>query len=63
MTTALKHEIRKLARESVREALQEELTLLRAMHMPFVSNKEQKNIEKLYKAPSRTAVRSVRVRI
>lgn len=63
MTTALKNEIKKLARESVREALQEELTLLRAVHTSFVSNKEQKNIEKLYKAPSRTAARSIRVRI
>jgi len=63
MSTALKNEIKKLARESVREALQEELALLRVLHLPLVSKKEQKNIERLYKAPSRFAVRSVRVRI
>jgi hypothetical protein len=64
MTTGLKNEIKKLARESVREALQEELTLLRALHVPLVSKKEQQNIEKLYKkAPSRQAARRVRVHI
>ncbi|MCR4275782.1 MAG: hypothetical protein NUV90_00120 [Candidatus Parcubacteria bacterium] len=62
MSTALKNEIKKLARESVREALQEELTLLRILHLPLVSKKEQQNINKLYKAPSRRAVRSVYVR-
>lgn len=63
MTTALKNEIKELARASVREALQEELTLLRAMHLPLVSKKEQQNIEKLYKKPSRHAIRAVRVRV
>lgn len=63
MSTALKNEIKKLARESVREALQEELTLLRILHLPLASKKEQQNIEKFYKAPSRSSARSVRVRM
>ena len=63
MTTTLKNEIQKIASESVREALQEELTLLRASHLPLVSKKEQKNIEKLYKQPSRHSIKEVRVRI
>ncbi len=63
MSTALKDQIRELARESVREALQEELFLLRALHLPPVSKKEQKNIERLYKKPSRRAVRTLQVGI
>ena len=63
MITALKNQIKELARESVREALLEEMTHLRALHLPRISKKEQKNIEKLYKKPSQRAVRSVRVRI
>ena len=63
MSTALKDEIKKLARESVHEALQEELTLLRILHLPLVSKKEQQDINKLYKTPSRSAVRSVYVHV
>jgi len=63
MTTALKNEIRKLARESVREVIDTEMMRLRASLLLSVSQKEQKNIEKLYKKPSRQAVRTVRVRV
>ena len=63
MSTTLKNEIKKIARDSVREALRHELTLLRVLHLPMISNKEQKNIEKLYKTPSRYAVRSTHVDI
>ena len=63
MSTALKNEIKELARQSVREALQEELALLRALHLPTTSAKEQRNIEKLYKKPSGRSVRTIRVRI
>ena len=63
MTTALKSEIKKLARASVREVLASEMMRLRASLLATVSHKEQKNIEKLYKKPSGKGVRSVRVRI
>ena len=63
MTTALKSEIKKLARESVREVLDIEMMRLRASLLPYVSEKEQKNIEKLYQKPSGRAVRTVRMRI
>lgn len=59
MTTALKNEIKELARRSVREALAEELMKARASVLPFISMKEQKGIEKLYSRPSRRAVRMV----
>jgi len=63
MTTALKDEIKRLAREGVREVIDTEMMRLRASLLLSVSQKEQKNIEKLYKKPSRQAVRTIRVRI
>ena len=63
MTTALKDEIKRLAREGVREVIDTEMMRLRASLLLSVSQKEQKNIEKLYKKPSRQAVRTVRVRV
>ena len=63
MTTALKNKIKELARRSVREALAEELMEARAAILPFISEKEQKGVEKLYNRPSRRAVRMVRAHI
>ena len=63
MTTALKDEIKRLAREGVREVIDTEMMRLRASLLLSVSQKEQKNIDKLYKKPSRQAVRTIRVRI
>ncbi|OGG57579.1 hypothetical protein A2853_01790 [Candidatus Kaiserbacteria bacterium RIFCSPHIGHO2_01_FULL_55_17] len=63
MTTALKQEIKRFARESVRKVLTTEMMRLRATLLSTVSKKEQQNIERLYKKPSGKAVRSVRVRV
>ena len=63
MTTALKNEIRRIARQSVREALVEEFAKARASVLPFISTREQKEIEKLYRVPSYRATRTVRARI
>ena len=62
MTTALKKEIQKMARESVREALQEEFDLMSVFDVPLISSTEQREIEKLYKRPSRRSVRTLRTR-
>jgi predicted CopG family antitoxin len=63
MTTALKKEIKKLARETFREVLQEELMKKRGLNLLTVSDKEQREIEKLYKKPSNQTVRSTNIRI
>ena len=63
MTTALKSEIRHLARESVREALESEMTKIRVSLTSLISHKEQLDIEKLYKKPSNRAVRTLRAYI
>jgi len=63
MTTAVKKELKKLARETFREVLQEELMKQRGLSVLAVSDKEQKEINKLYKKPSGRAVRTTCVRI
>jgi len=61
--TIPKKELKILMRESVREVLSQELMKLRALLVPSVSPREQKNIEKLYKEPSRKIAKSVEIEI
>lgn len=61
-TAALKQNIAKMARKSVREALRAELMHLRASALPLVSISEQQEITRKYKKPLRAVARSVRVR-
>lgn len=63
MTTALKKEIKKLAREMFREVLQEELMKKRGLSLLAVSDKEQREIERIYKRPSSRAARTVFIRL
>lgn len=57
--------LKMLIKQSVQEGLSTELMKLRAMLLPFVSDEEQEDIEKLYgepsreKAPKRHKVRSM----
>ena len=60
MTTALKKQIQKMARESVREAIHKEFDLMSVFDIPIVSSTEQREIERLYKKPSRRGVRTLR---
>lgn len=62
MTTALKSEIKRLARKSVQEAVEAEMMRIRASLLPLVSTKEQRAIEKAYKKPSRRVVQTIRAR-
>jgi len=52
-----------MARESVREALQEEFDLMSMFDIPLASSTEQREIEKLYKKPSRRSMRTLRTQI
>ena len=51
--TISKKELKLAVQESVREVLAKELAPLRGMLLPFVSDKEQKDIERRYIKPSR----------
>ena len=55
--------IKNLFRETLKEVLSLELMKLRADLLPFVLDKEQKEIEKLYKKPTQKAVKSINFKI
>ena len=52
-----------LIRESVRESISAEIMKLRAAFLPFVSVKEQKEIERLYKKPCRAVSKTYVVEV
>ena len=47
-----------LIKESVKEAIRAEIMKLRALALPYVSEKEQRDIEKRYGAPSKKTSKS-----
>lgn len=62
MTIALNEkQFKTLIKEGVKEALDSELLKLRAFLLPFVSEKEQKEIERMYKKPSRKSAEIHRI--
>ena len=50
-----------LMKETVREALTEQLMEMRAVVLPSISQKEQKNINMLYKKPSNKVAKTVEI--
>jgi hypothetical protein len=58
-----KKELKTAVREGVREALDQELMKWYAVLLPFVSEKEQRDIERLYGKPSRRVARSRRLEL
>ena len=61
--TIPKKELKAIIKESVREAFNQELMKLRALLLPFVSQKEQRDVERRYKKPVRQTVKSIDVEI
>jgi hypothetical protein len=58
-----KKDLKILIKESVKEVLEQEMIRLRALMLPYVSEAEQKDIEKLYKRPSRRAIKKIEIEI
>ena len=56
-----KKELEAAIKESVRDVLNQELMKFRALLLPFVSQKEQRDIEKRYGKPLRRVKRNVEV--
>lgn len=52
-----------LIKEGIRDAMNAELMKLRAFFLPYVSKKEQKEIEKLYVSPSKKFVKTCELEI
>jgi hypothetical protein len=61
--TIPKKELKAAVKESFREVFIQELMKFRALLLPFVSQKEQKEIENLYGKPSRKSAKTVDVEI
>lgn len=56
-TQVVKKEIKSIVKEGLKEVLSTEFMKLRAALLPLVSEKEQKDIERHYKRPSRRATK------
>ena len=54
ITSVSRKELKSVVKESLREVLTQELMKFRALLLPAVSPKEQRDIEKRYGKPSRT---------
>lgn len=61
--TIPKKELKTIVKESVREILEQETMKLRALFLPFISQKEQRDIEKRYGKPSRKVAKSIEIKI
>jgi len=63
VTIIPKKELKTVVKESVREVLNQELMKFRALLLPFVSQKEQKDIEKRYGKPIRQIGKTIEIEI
>ena len=63
IVTIPEKELKNIIKNSVKEIFEQESMKFRALFLPFVSQKEQKDIEKRYGKPSRKAVKSTEVKI
>lgn len=61
--TTPKKELKIMIKESLREVFSQELMQFRALILPFVSPKEQKDIERRYKKPSRKVAKTLEVEL
>ena len=61
--TIPKKELKAVVKESLQEVFVQELMKFRALLLPFVSQKEQKEIENLYGKPSRKVGKTIEIEI
>jgi hypothetical protein len=61
--TISKKDLKILIKESVKEVLEQEMIRLRALMLPYVSNAEQKDIERRYKKPLRRPIKRIEIEI
>lgn len=61
--TITKRELRSVVKDSVKEALETEMMRLRALMMPYISPREQKEIERLYNKPSRETKKTLKINL
>jgi len=51
--------LKKIVKEAVKDALEEEIMKMRLLFAPYVSNEEQKEIERSYGKPSKETARTL----
>ena len=61
--TIPKEKLKNIVKESVREIFEQESMKFRALFLPFVSQKEQRDIEKRYKKPSRKIAKTIKIKV
>lgn len=61
--TIPKKQLKTLLKEGVREVFEQEIMNLRALILPYVSSREQKEIEKKYGKPSRKSAKRLKTEI
>lgn len=61
--TIPKKELKSTIKEGVREALNQELMSRRALLLPLISKREQKDIESRYGKPSRAVARKIEIKV
>ena len=61
--TIPKEKLKNIIKESVREIFEQESMKFRALFLPFVSQKEQRDIEKRYKKPSRKIAKTIKIKV
>ena len=62
-TNITESKLKSLFRETLKEVFSLEFMKLRASLLPFVSNEEQKEIERKYKKPERKVAKSVELKL
>jgi translation elongation factor EF-Ts len=53
LETLSENKFKKIVKDAVKDALEEEMMKLRLLIAPYISDEEQKEIEKVYKKPSK----------
>lgn len=61
--TISEEKLKNLFQEALKEVLSLEFMKLRADLLPFVSDEEQKEIEKLYGGPKRKVAKSLKIKL
>ena len=61
MATITEQKLKRFIKEGVREALSAELMKLRALVVPEISEREQKDIERRYSKPSRRTAKTMTI--
>ena len=59
----LENQLKILVRETVKETIGLEFIKLRAFLLPYVSQEEQEEIEKLYRKPSKKSFKNYQIKI